>query len=178
METEDERRKRQLREEAEKDADIIRDRTEAQKKHREEQHSATLRSELRGLEEKLSRATRDLRALELEEHTLERTIKEGYAISSRDVHFAVSSEEHEIRELRAHLDTVRADERDTEKQIQTHEHTLSRVRDDSRKTEDLEEKGRTAKRRKEEEDAKARGLKLEIDQLETKIGTLKRAVSF
>ena len=177
METDEEKKRRELREEADRDTQIAREREEAQKRHRGGARRLTLESQLRQLEDTLSKNALSQRALQLEEGHLESTIKKGYSVSSRESHERVSKEEREIRDLRSTLDSLHQKERTTEESIHEHEELLSRARTTSHSTEELEERGRDAKMRQQEHSFQTRKLEAESRTLTSKIQDIKRELT-
>lgn len=177
MESEEEKKRRELREEADRDTQIAREREETQKRHRDDARRASLEAQVRELENQLSRNKRDLAALELEDSHLESTIKKGYSVSSRESNTLVFKEENEIRTLRSTLDTLHQKERVAEESIHDHERALVEARVLSRTNEDIEDKGRSAKIRQQQQSSQEAKLESDSRKLEIKIQDIKRELT-
>ena len=177
METDEEKKRRELRKEAERDTQIAKERQEAQKRHQEDAHRAVLESELREQERKLVKTTTVINALLLEESHLERIIRNGYGTSSRSGSELVSKVEKEITVLRTRLDELRDTARDVENSLRLHEQSLTTARERERAEEDVEERGRDAAKRKQEHDSESRKLTQVSDAIQRRIQDIKRELS-
>ena len=177
METDEEKKRRELRQEAQRDTQITLEREKLQKDERKKQHDRSLKEELRVLEYNLQRASTSLGALTLESKQLERGIQGGYRVSSRKDHDALSEADRVLHHLRSEFDALHREIAEVENKISAQERAVARAREVERKTEDTEEKAFSAKRRKEEHDRQAQVLTREIGSLKEKIQDIKRELT-
>lgn len=203
--SEDETRKKELREEAERETEKMMERERLQKKEREEHHQKKVKQDIALLESEKAKVELAIRAIQTEMLQLDATIRKGIQAPPQKIEREVRASEHSISSMQSELKEVERTEQETEREIREEEdtlrelqgtlrdtkqkenrlvaeireseHLLTSVRSQADEAGDIEERGRKAKTRKEAQTTQLRSLEKQRDAVHQKIEALRRTVT-